>query len=198
MGLHGWPAPRPLTYPSSASNVTYLVTVNNAWRKHCTSSLKELSHLLSVHMKLGGFWAVIWLIPWPCYLVTAWNRLIFHLHSSWSTKLVSQSTTICRAYTGTQNFMVIDIYIFNSQGTPSLICLVSLINKPNIYWTTWLIQPALFDATGTFGLVCSKVRYRKKKFYSAGRKQKNRVKVSQACLPLKGRWNGEKKSTRRH
>lgn len=156
--------------------VTYLVTINSAWRKDCTSPLKEPYHLLSVHMNLGGIWAVIWLIPWPCYLVTAWNRLIFHLHSSWSTKLVSQSTTICRAYTGTQNFMVIDIYIFNSQGTQSLICLVSLINKPNIYWTTWLIEPALFDATGTFGLVCSKVRYRRKNleffFYSAGRKQK--------------------------
>lgn len=36
------------------------------------------------------------------------------------------------------------------------------------------MKPALFDATGTFGVVCSKVRYGRKnlEFYSAGRKQK--------------------------
>jgi hypothetical protein len=84
--------------------------------------------------------------------------------------------------------MVIDIYIFNSQGTQSLICLVSLINKPNIYSTTWLIEPALFDATGTFGLVCSKVRYRRNNLeFIQQIENKNRVKVNQACFPLKGR-----------
>lgn len=116
----------------------YLVTVSSTRKKDCTSSLKEPFHLISVHTWNQSIWAVIWLIPWPCYIVTAWNRPIFHLQSSWSTKLVSQSTTICRAYTGTQNFIVIDIYVFNSQETQSIICLVSVINQPNIYWTTWL------------------------------------------------------------
>lgn len=90
--------------------------------------------------------------------------------------------------------MVIDIYIFNSQGTQSLICLVSLINKPNIYSITWLIEPALFDATGTFGLVCSKVRYWRNNvdFYSQI-ENKNRVQVSQACFSTEGQVTGEEK-----
>lgn len=95
----------------------------------------------SPHSYTTGTYSVIWLILWPCYLVTAWNRPNFHLQTHqgpWSTRLVSQSTTICRTHTSTQNFMVIDIYTFNSQGTQSLICLVSLINQSNIYKATWL------------------------------------------------------------
>lgn len=67
--------------------------------------------------------------------------------------------------------MVIDIYVFNSQGTQSLICLVSLINQPNIYRTTWLWSQHCLMQLGHLG--CSLLSYRRKnlELYPADRRQ---------------------------
>lgn len=126
---------------------------------------KETSPSPQVHVELRGIW-VIWLILWPCYLITAWKRPNFHLQihqSSRSTRLLCQSTTICRTHTNTQNFMVMGIYTFESQGTQSLICLASLINQSNIYGATWLrSQHCVWCNRGSLAQNCREVSYTKK------------------------------------
>lgn len=136
---------------------------------------------------------IIWLILWPCYLVTAWNILNFHLQihqSSWSTRLVSQSTTICRTHTNTPNFMVIDIYTSNSQGTQSLICLFSLINQSNIYWATLLWSWCSIwcnRKSGIEGRTENPIRHRK---------SKERVKVGDVQHQDSRQHEGKKENTK--